>query len=93
MTTAILASVERVSTPISVAVDLFLSLKYAPPMLTLWERTGEDGIRRRGDYQIRPLEHLCAECGYWFAPRRTDQRYCSNACRMRAHYKGKRSSK
>ncbi|CCH76900.1 hypothetical protein BN12_1510013 [Nostocoides japonicum T1-X7] len=35
--------------------------------------------------RARGAERLCAACGEAFAPRRTDARYCSGRCRVRAH--------
>lgn len=34
--------------------------------------------------------NICAECSEWFMPFREDARYCSNACRQRAHRERKR---
>ena len=64
-------------------------------------RTGFSGRRRgcsdeccrKVDYRLRTERRrlasakstTCIECGQEFAPKRADAKYCSNACRQRAH--------
>jgi hypothetical protein len=50
------------------------------------------GKRKRPKKKIRLVEvhngwvHTCRECGGEFEAKRSDARYCSDACRARAHY-------
>ena len=40
--------------------------------------------------QAHRSEHICKVCGKAFSSKRTDARYCSNACRQKAYRRGER---
>jgi hypothetical protein len=60
--------------------------------LVIWGRTDKDVCGRaclkrlkRRQARQEPEPVVCATCGTTFTPARSDARYCSNACRQRAH--------
>jgi uncharacterized OB-fold protein len=58
------------------------------------DRVGKDGIRRR--YELvkteRLVGHLCEHCGELFTPARSDARFCSDGCRIKAHREKQRGN-
>jgi hypothetical protein len=50
-----------------------------------WSSERQSALAREQRRQARGVTKECASCGEHFEPTRADARYCSTACRMRAH--------
>jgi hypothetical protein len=60
-----------------------------PSALDCWERACQITSNRKAAKvrSARPRAKACECCGQWFTARRSDGKFCSNACRQKTHRK------